>query len=123
MRTKRLAALLAPLALLAAVSPLLAPSCSSNASGTKAFAKNSIIIAMDGCYQGDGVTAATACGGGPDVGNVLHAYGLVYQLLQNNITVYWVIEPTKSSMTSVDMTVQWTGGPPVSKYNWANGSF
>jgi hypothetical protein len=113
---------IAPAAGLVLVSSLLlAPTCSGNGSGLKAFAKSSIIIPMDACYQGDG-TAPTACPGAADPGAVIKAYGLAFQLIRNGITVYWVIDPAKASLTGVDMTVQYNGGSPVLKYIWANGT-
>lgn len=47
----------------------------------RAFPAGSLIIPMDLAYQDQGL---------------LQAYGLVFQLLRNNVHVYWVIDPTKT---------------------------
>src|SRR5512143_3689957 len=93
---RRLAAGLAPIALAIGVVPLLAPTCGG--SGTvQTFARGSLIIPMDLCYQGqtDAVSGASgyaphACPQAADPGSVIRAYGLVYQLVRNNIAVYWI---------------------------------
>ncbi|MBM4381588.1 MAG: hypothetical protein FJ086_20160 [Deltaproteobacteria bacterium] len=115
-RTLRHPSRLLPASLVLAALPLLAATCGSSGTGAHAFARHSLIIPMDACFQGDGKTPPTACPGAADPGNVLRAYGLVYQLLQNNIPVYWIIQPTKASLTDVDLTVAWSGGAPVAKY-------
>jgi hypothetical protein len=111
------------LALVVAALPLLATTCGTQSTGTRAFSKNSLIIPMDACYQGDGITAPTACPGSADRGDVLRAYGLVYRLLQANIPVYWVIQNGKTSHADVDLSVAWSAGAPVGKYDWSNGTF
>ncbi|HET6439589.1 MAG TPA: MopE-related protein, partial [Anaeromyxobacter sp.] len=128
---RRLLAGLLRLALLAGVVPLLAPTCGTMAPGLKTFSRNSIIIPMDVCYQsmsddlhkdssGTGYTPFS-CPQTKDPGDVIRAYGLVYQLVRNNIAVYWVINPAKTTTTDVDLTVQYNGGPPVLRYDWAAG--
>ena len=54
------------------------PSCNG---GTHSFATASLIIPMDLSYQATGM---------------FQAYGLIYQLLKNNIRVYWMIDPNKT---------------------------
>jgi hypothetical protein len=54
------------------------PSCNG---GTHTFATASLIIPMDLSYQATGM---------------FQAYGLIYQLLKNNIRVYWMIDPNKT---------------------------
>jgi hypothetical protein len=115
-RLRRFAPAFAPVLLVAAALPLMAPTCQPTTPGVKTFSKGSIIIPMDRCYQGDAGTP-TGCASG-DAGNVLQAYGVVYQLIKNNIPVYWVIKQSKASLTDVDVTVQLDGGAPVGVYNW-----
>lgn len=61
------------------------PSCDPNDpncnGGTHDFATASLIIPMDLSYQATGM---------------FQAYGLIYQLLKNNIRVYWMIDPNKT---------------------------
>jgi hypothetical protein len=142
---RRLLAGLTPIVILACALPLLAPTCGGFQPGVKTFAKGAIIIPMDVCYQctvgGDGTptscgvagystTAATATNGmkGGQVcpqatkqGDVIKAYGLVYQLIRNGISVYWVIQQNKAHLDDYDLTVQYNGGAPVQFYNWAGG--
>ena len=49
--------------------------------GPRAFATGSLIIPMDLAYQSTGM---------------FQAYGLIYQLLQHDIHVYWMIDPGKT---------------------------
>src|SRR5512137_1744095 len=79
--------------------PLLAPSCSDFQPGVKAFAKGSLIIPMDVCYQyqTDGLRSSYApsssCpSAAVENGDVIKAYGLVYQLIRNGVAVYWIID-------------------------------
>src|SRR5512135_1329595 len=138
---------LLPYALVVAALPLLAPTCGGQAPGVKAFSKGSLIIPMDACYQNTptplaSTTWATPYTGCPsngattsDHGNVMKAYGLVYQLLRSGIPVYWVINSQKSPPSGAqplvdtahpDIAIDYaTGGAvgPVSKYGWASGTF
>jgi hypothetical protein len=122
--------------------PLMAPTCGGGQPGVKAFSKGSIIIPMDACYQNTPTTLTnttyfTPYSGCPsngattsDQGNVLRAYGLVYQLLRNNIPVYWVINPTKNptgaspgylvDTANPDVSLSFSNGDPAGKYAWAN---
>jgi hypothetical protein len=125
---RRILAGLVPLLIAAGALPLLAPTCGSGGEGWKAFSRNSLIIPMDVCYQsqGDGSSRShtytpASCPGAQDPGNVIKAYGLVYQLIRNNIAVYWVIDQGKTALTDYDLTVQYNGGFPVLKYNWSTG--
>ena len=128
---RRMLTRLAPFLLAIAALPLMAPTCGTLAPGVKTFSRNSIIIPMDVCYQsmsddlhkdstGTGYTPSS-CPQAKATGDVIRAYGLVYQLIRNNIAVYWVINPQKASVTDVDMSVQYNGGPPVLSYSWTAG--
>ncbi len=128
---RRLVAGLLRVVLAVGVVPLLiAPTCGTMAPGLKSFARRSLIIPMDACYQhsfdslrpssGSGY-APTSCPQAKDNGDVIRAYGLVYQLVRNNIAVYWVINPAKTSATDVDLSVQYGGGPPAFLYDWPGG--
>jgi hypothetical protein len=120
----RLATAAAPLGLVIALLATLAPTCSSTTGpGVKSFSKHSLIIPMDACYQNDAATSPTGCPGSGDVGNVLHAYGLAYQFIQNGLTVHWVIEPAKNSFTDVDLSIRFNAGNPVGKFSRATGTF
>lgn len=116
-----------PLFLALGALPLLAPTCDGVQPGLKTFARGSLIIPMDVCYQymTDGVkTGYTpfACPQAPDRGDVIKAYGLVYQLIRSNIAVYWVIDPTKQAVTDTDLAIQYDGGFPVLRYDWSTGA-
>ena len=54
---------------------------------------------------------------------MVKAYGLVYQLIRNGISVYWVIQdsPAKANLDDYDLTIQYGGGAPVQFYNWNSG--
>src|SRR5512138_2587604 len=122
--TRRLVSLVARLAFAVGAIPLLAPTCGSPGEGRKTFAKGSLVIPMDVCYQrqtdGTGIAySATACPQAPDAGDVIRAYGLVYQLIRNDIAVYWVIDNAKTAVDGIDLTIQYAGGLPVHLYDWA----
>src|SRR5574342_773997 len=119
--SRRLVPALAAAGLAALALPLMAPTCQPTTPGVKTFAKGSIVIPMDACYQGDSGVTPTACTT-RDLGNVIQAYGLVYQLIRNNIPVYWVIAQNKASLTDVDLTIQLDGGLPVGVYSWSDGT-
>ena len=122
-RRRRLVAGLMPFALALGALPLLAPTCGGSG-GLQTFARSSLIIPMDLCYQNqtDAQTGAPfSCPQAVDPGNVIRAYGLVYQLVRNNIAVYWVINPAKTALTGTDLTIQYTGGFPVLLYDWNTG--
>ncbi|BDG01875.1 MopE-related protein [Anaeromyxobacter oryzae] len=123
---RRLVARLFPLLVALGALPLLAPTCDGSQPGLKTFSRGSLIIPMDVCYQymTDGVKSGYtpfACPQAPDPGDVIKAYGLVYQLIRNNIAVYWVINPTKTAVTGTDLAIQYDGGFPVLRYDWASG--
>jgi MYXO-CTERM domain-containing protein len=138
---RRVVAGLAPILLVAAALPLLAPTCGGLAPGVKTFSKGSLIIPMDVCYQcstdGEAATSPAACGQssyvtptGPglaggracpqatDAGDVIKAYGLVYQLIRGGVAVYWIIDPAKTHVDDYDLTLSYGGGPPVQRYDW-----
>ena len=120
---RRLLAGLGTLALIGSVLPLLAPTCGGGQPGVKTFARASLIIPMDVCYQyqTDQINSSYApfsCPQATDPGSVIKGYGLVYQLIRSGIAVYWVIDPAKSAVTGIDLTVQYANGPPVLRYDW-----
>lgn len=129
-RRRLVAGLLRVVLAVGAVPLLIAPTCGTMAPGLKSFARRSLIIPMDACYQHSFDTLKPASGAGylptscpqaKDNGDVIRAYGLVYQLVRNNIAVYWVIDPAKTATTGVDLSVQYNGGPPAYLYDWAGG--
>ncbi len=122
--SRRLVPPLLAAGLVALALPLMAPTCQPTTPGVKTFAKGSIVIPMDRCYQGNSsitTPAPTGCST-IDAGDVIKAYGLAYQLIKNNIPVYWVIAQNKASLTDVDATVQLSDGAPVGVYNWTTGA-
>ncbi len=109
--------------------PLLAPSCSDFQPGQKLFSKGSLIIPMDVCYQyqtdGDrtSYTPSSNCPGAvTENGDVIKAYGLVYQLIRAGVAVYWIIDPAKAALTTPDLTLQFNAGFPVLKYDWSGAA-
>ncbi|WP_375765810.1 PilC/PilY family type IV pilus protein [Archangium gephyra] len=87
------------------------------------FEQGSLIIPMQRAYQ-------TQCG-------AVSAYGLIYRLLQKKVTVYWAVQPTKTShhrcknaasapavnIDGCDMEVAKETGWPVSLLNNKTGTF
>ena len=94
---------------------LAAPTCSGPVVGPRAFGDDSLVIPMDECWQpynqSDKEPGSVPLGGAGSVCSssytkgVLYAYGLVYYLIQNNVPVYWIIDPNKTSVSGVDFTV------------------
>jgi hypothetical protein len=107
------------------------------------FSAGSWIIPMDACFQtsqafnGSGSFSGTnqsstwyaSC---PDISTnngrdgITKAYGLVYRLIQNNIPVYYILNPTKTSVDDTDLTITNNSGTPVdrlSRTNWQYRSF
>jgi hypothetical protein len=139
--SNRLSPALFPIFLVGLALPLLAPTCGDFQPGVKTFSKGSLIIPMDVCYQctrqsADGFDTATAnctktgyrtpisneqCPQGLSQGDVIKAYGLVYQLIRNDVAVYWVIDPAKTTVDGRDLTVQFNGGFPVQRFDWNAG--
>lgn len=120
---RRILAGLTPVLIAAGALPLLAPTCGPGTEGMKTFARGSLVIPMDRCYQlqidtASGSTPPAGCPQAADPGDVIKAYGLVYQLIRNDVPVYWVIEPTKSSLTGYDLAIQYDGGFPALLYDW-----
>jgi hypothetical protein len=103
--------------------------CGPQGPAARDFAAGSLVIPMDNCYQKrDGTPASqtVGCNATADDG-VFRAYGLVYFLLKNNITVYWAINDKKSTPsgpTGIDVTVPAPGsGSVATKFDWAGGAF
>ncbi|MFT3917083.1 MAG: MopE-related protein [Anaeromyxobacteraceae bacterium] len=128
-RRHRLLAGLVPIALVAGALPLLAPTCGGTGEGAKTFARYSLVIPMDRCYQSmtdaswttTSLPAPSTCPQAMDPGDVVKAYGLVYQLIRNDVAVYWVINGTKTKAADEDFRIQWDGGAPAVLYDWATG--
>lgn len=74
---------------------------SSGEATNKTFPTGTYIIPMDSVYQ------PSADGG------IFEAYGLVFDLLQNGATVYWMIDETKTSIDAPDITILNTTTTPV----------
>jgi hypothetical protein len=99
--------------------PLMGPTCSGNGA-LHAFSPGSLIIPMDACSQTDATTARPGyCVGTAQPGDdgVLKAYGLVYFLIKHGVAVYWVIDPAKTDVTAVDMSLV-DSSETVTHYNW-----
>jgi hypothetical protein len=126
--TRRVSFVVVRLAFVLGLVPLLmAPTCGDMSPGKKTFARGSLIIPMDVCYQdtGDqtqdhsnGYTSA-GCPQGKAKGDVIRAYGLVYELIRHDVAVYWIINPSKSDQRAIDLTLQYNGGAPALLWNWA----
>lgn len=104
---------------------LIGAPCGGPGPQSRTFAAGSLVIPMDSCYQTRGTPPAggVACNATGDDG-VFRAYGLVYFLLKNGITVYWMIDPAKTSVTGVDATVPAPAtGSVAQKMRWADGAF
>src|SRR2546423_8593596 len=61
-------------------------------------ADKAIVIPMDYCHQSNTATPTTGaqptwCSVRPSGIGMMLAYGLIYRLLQNNIPVYWIVNP------------------------------
>ncbi len=84
--------------------------CAPRASQATQFASGSIIIPMDIDYQDEGM---------------LRAYGLLYQLLQANVPVHWVIEAGKVvGDTDLTTTAQdFFSGDPIASHGYRGGPF
>jgi MYXO-CTERM domain-containing protein len=109
---------------------LMAPTCGNLQPGSKAFSRGSLVIPMDVCYQAtdDDLHANSngyqpvSCNQDKAPGDVIRAYGLVYELIRHDVAVYWIINNTKTATTDVDLTIQYNGGPPALLWSWgANG--
>lgn len=79
----------------------MAFAASSGEATNKTFPAGTYIIPMDSVYQ------PSADGG------IFEAYGLVFDLLQNGATVYWIIDETKTLISAPDMTITNTTTTPV----------
>ncbi len=68
---------------------------------TRTFPAGSYIIPMDSVNQ-------------PEAdGGIFEAYGLVFDLLENGATVYWIIDENKTSVSAPDITISNTMTTPV----------
>ena len=132
-RRRRLPAGIATILITLGALPLMAPTCGSPGESYKTFSRLSLVIPMDACYQyqTDQVTGSitpVGCPQATDPGNVIKAYGLVYELIRNGVPVYWIIDPSKGQVgnsnygvAGVDLTIQYSGGVPVFFYDWTSG--
>jgi len=124
-------------AILVATSLLLARAAKAE---TRSFNAGSIIIPMDQCYQtvnGSTPTGWTSgrCGGSGGLtcynagrsypaGDIPHAFGVIYLLLQNNIPVRMTMRPDKQSLADADFSVSSSAGQPATALlRYANGSY
>lgn len=138
--TARLLAGLAPFLLVGMALPLLAPSCGDYTPGYKTFGKGSLVIPMDVCYQctrqATSLDASTSncsatnwsskpsgnvCPQALAQGDVIKAYGLVYQLIRNNVPVYWIIDRNKAAVDGYDLAIQYNADAPANKFDWVRG--
>ena len=93
------------------------------AAASYSFSAQSMIIPMDMCYQpaaGLGATPkAGYCPDGNETGDdgMVKSYGLVYRLLQQGISVYYVLGPTKKSIDDIDFTIKASAGTPVAMFD------
>lgn len=85
------------------------PPCGGEITGCcfRPFSAGSIVIPLDRCHQ---ALTSTTIRGIPIAGNsfcadpsptgdgMFEAYGLVYRLMQNDIPVYWAVNPTKDPL-------------------------
>lgn len=76
----------------------------------KSFPSGSLVIPMDTTYQNNGT---------------LKAFGLVYKLLQADIPVYWLIEPTKNfgGADFVTSAVDTASGAVINQHGYRGGPF
>ncbi len=93
--------------------------------GATTFDAGTIIIPMDACYQrgADVTTLPTYCTGNAKTtadDSPLKAYGLVFFLLRHQVTVYMAINPNKTSIDAVDLSLGSfvTRTAPVQRYDW-----
>ena len=66
----------------------------SRATEEKEFGIGSFIIPMDSIYQDN------------SDGGMLEAYGMVFDLLQNDITVHWILNEDKTSVDGADVVIE-----------------
>ncbi len=98
----------------------------------KTFSSGSLIIPMDPCWQPNNDPAvdpefvhpsvnptgtATWCDPNSNDNAVFHAYGLVYELLKEKVSVYWIINPNKTDRNGIDFTINGGTGAPVERLN------
>lgn len=70
----------------------------------RTFPAGSYIIPMDTVYQ-------------PEAdGGIFEAYGMVFDILQNGGTAYWIIDETKTSISAPDITIYNTITTPVASH-------
>src|SRR5258706_7384760 len=103
--------------------------CPCASGGATLFDVGTIIIPMDACYQRgkDITTLPSYCNANAkQVGDdsPLKAYGLAFFLLRHQVTVYMAIDPNKSSIDAVDLSLGSfvTRTSPVQRYDWATGN-
>ena len=92
----------------------------------RTFAAGSLIIPMDNCWQADiaqpTLSKQSQIGGGTDANcagqpgtsssyanGSRRSYGLVWQLLQAGVPLYWIINPNKTNVDDPDFTIDVTG--------------
>jgi hypothetical protein len=97
----------------------------------KTFNPMSIVIPMDNCYQARDTSATTEtvqCNNGQNGragrdDGIFRAYGFAYYLIKHGITVYWTINPNKTSFVGSDVTIGTGGSNIVTHWDWTNQDF
>src|SRR5687767_4317974 len=98
------------------------PSPSVDAYQDRSFEAGSLIIPMDECHQYAGQTDLAAsrlaprcyCPSASSDDGVIKAYGLMYRLLENGITVSVALSDSKTEINGVDFSI--TAPEPVKLY-------
>lgn len=107
----------------AAVIPIMGGSVSVATYQDKTFEAGSLIIPMDECHQYAGATDVSTsrtaprcyCPSATADDGVIKAYGLIYRLLENGITVSISISDAKTEIAGTDFSI--TAAEPVKLYN------
>jgi len=94
------------------------------------YGKGSLIIPMDVCHQYAGAYSKSQrrrspycyCPTGPRNGDngMLRAYGLIYRLLENGVTIAFIIDDQKSRIDDPDMKV-YHASEPAREFNRSTG--
>ncbi len=112
---------------------MLGAPCGTQGPQSRSFAKGSLVIPMDDCYQRRTPGTAwkpaqadtSACNVATDDG-IFRAYGLIYFLLKHNVPVYWAIDGAtpKATVTGIDVLVSPSTSTDVvvKRYDWTSGT-
>jgi hypothetical protein len=81
---------------------------------SRTFPAGSYIIPMDPCWQPNNdyqiSPVQAACDMDRNDQGIFQAYGMAYDLLSNNVPVYWIISPDKTDRDGIDFSLV-KGGP------------